>query len=384
MFNINSVINRTLIYFPIFKILINNLKFVEENNINTACTNGSTVYYNSNFFQTLTKDEQVFVLAHEIMHITLKHISRLEDRNIEIWNYATDAVTNQILKKNGLPIVPGTINCPDALDYSAEEYYEIIKNRPDCEELMSKYRHEKDNSNIASHESWDKEEAEDISKSLPDITEHNITKINKDIIKNENNEFLGNVNDQTKETINLDSVGESSSIIDWKQFLKKEKKKVIATDYNLYSGYFDEEGIYKYPYQFIYKGDVEILIDTSASVDEELVKAFLRECKNIFNNFEIKIGCFDTRFYGFHKIVRKEQIDNFVIEGRGGTDFNVAANSFDKKAKVKIIFTDGYSTMPTNSNDIIWIVYGNTTIKPLGGKVFYVDPNTLTYKGRSK
>ena len=40
--------------------------------------------------------------------------------------------------------------------------------------------------------------------------------------------------------------------------------------------------------------------------------------------------------------------------------------------------------MPTNSNDIIWIVYGNTTIKPLGGKVFYVDPNTLTYKGRSK
>ena len=132
MFNINPTINRTLIYFPIFKILINNIHFAENNNIKTACTNGDTIYYNSSFFQTLSKDEQVFIIAHELMHITLKHLSRMGERNNEIWNYAADAVTNQILKNNGLPLVKGVIDCPDALSFSAEEYYEIVKKRPDC------------------------------------------------------------------------------------------------------------------------------------------------------------------------------------------------------------------------------------------------------------
>ena len=90
MFDIHSVINRTLIYFPIFKILIDNIHFIENDSTQTACTDGNTIYYNASFFQTLSKDEQVFIIAHELMHITLKHLSRLEERDIEIWNYATD------------------------------------------------------------------------------------------------------------------------------------------------------------------------------------------------------------------------------------------------------------------------------------------------------
>ena len=99
MFNIDNVINRMLIYFPIFKTFINNIVFIEDKAISTACTNGSKVYYNFEYFSSLSKDEQVFIVAHELMHITLKHITRLEGRNIEVWNYATDAVINQILKK---------------------------------------------------------------------------------------------------------------------------------------------------------------------------------------------------------------------------------------------------------------------------------------------
>ena len=384
MFDINSVINRTLIYFPIFKILINNIHFIENNSMQTAYTDGNTIYYNSCFFQNLLKDEQVFTIAHELMHITLKHLSRLEERNMEIWNYATDAVINQILRNNGLPLVEGVIDCPDALSFSAEEYYEMIKNRPDCEELMSKYRHDKKESVIATHEHWNEELAEDLTEGMPDINEHNITELNKKLIHDENEEYINDIQEQEPAKNSLGSVGNTSPIIDWKSFLKRKKKKVFSADYNLHNGFFDEDGIYKYPYELINKSNIEILIDTSGSVDDELVKVFLQECKNIFDNYVIKVGCFDTRFYGFQEIKRKEDLDDFVIEGRGGTDFSIAVNSFSKKASIKIIFTDGCSEMPKDSSDVIWVVYSNLKINPPGGKVFHVDPNTLTLKGKSR
>jgi predicted metal-dependent peptidase len=386
MFNINSVINRTLIYFPIFKIIISNIKFIEKNSVNTACTNCNTIYYNSDFFQTISLDEQVSVIAHELMHITLKHISRMEDRDIEIWNYATDAVINQIIKKNGLPLVEGVIDCPDALDYSAEEYYEMVKNRPDCDELMSKYRHAKEESFVASHDKWDSKEEEEVTEDIPNITEHNITDVNKKLVHDENQDIRdglgrGAIGSDSKK---IDTVGSSAPVIDWKTFLQRKKKKIVSTDYNLHQGEFDEEGIYKYPFELIRKANIEILIDTSGSVDDELVKAFLRECKNIFDDFEIKIGCFDTEFYGFHSIKDKEELDSFTIEGRGGTDFDVAVKSFSKKASLKIIFTDGYDNVSVDSNDVIWIVYGNTNFKPPGGIVFFVDPYSLKLQGRTR
>lgn len=384
MFNINSVIDRTLIYFPIFKILINNLHFIENNSMTTACTDGNTIYYNSSFFQTLSKDEQVFIIAHELMHITLKHHSRLEERNPEIWNYATDAVINQILRMNGLPLVEGVIDCPDALSFSAEEYYEIVKNRADCEELMSKYRRDKQESIITTHEHWNKELPEDLTEGLPDINEHNITEINKKLIHDDNQEYKINIQEQEPTTDSLGNVGNMSPIIDWKRFLQRKKKKVFSVDYNLHNGFFDEDGIYKYPYELIRKSNIEILIDTSGSVNDELVKTFLQECKNIFDDYTIKVGCFDTNFYGFQEIKKREDLDSFVIEGRGGTNFSTAVNSFSRKASIKIIFTDGDAAVPKDSSDIIWVVYGNTKINPPGGKVFYVDPNSLTLKGKSR
>lgn len=150
----------------------------------------------------------------------------------------------------------------------------------------------------------------------------------------------------------------------------------------MHNGFFDEDGIYTYHYELNRKSNIEILIDTSGSVDDELVKAFLQECKNIFDDYAMKVGCFDMIFYGFQEIKRKEDLDDFVIEGRGGTDFSTAVNSFSKKASIKIIFTDGYAEMPKDDSDVIWVVYSDNKINPPGGKVFYVDPDTLKINDR--
>ena len=41
----------------------------------------------------------------------------------------------------------------------------------------------------------------------------------------------------------------------------------------------------------------------------------------------------------------------------------------------QIVFTDGYAEMPEQRCDAIWVVYGNTTIHPPGGRVIYSKPN---------
>ena len=40
----------------------------------TACTNGRVILFNPNFFAELNKEERLFVLAHEVLHIAfLQH-----------------------------------------------------------------------------------------------------------------------------------------------------------------------------------------------------------------------------------------------------------------------------------------------------------------------
>ena len=61
--------------------------------------------------------------------------------------------------------------------------------------------------------------------------------------------------------------------------------------------------------------ETEIVLDTSWSIDDNLLRNFLRECKNILKFSRLKAGCFDTLFYGFQEIRTEEDIDNMVFLG---------------------------------------------------------------------
>ena len=123
--------------------------------------------------------------------------------------------------------------------------------------------------------------------------------------------------------------------------------------------------------------ETEIVLDTSGSINEVLLKNFLRECKNILQHTKLKVGCFDTRFYGFHEIRTEEDIENMRFEGGGGTDFDVAVGAFSRRVENKIIFTDVEALMPNMSLDAIWIVFGGERINPKGGKVIHIDNEQL-------
>lgn len=184
-----------------------------------------------------------------------------------------------------------------------------------------------------------------------------------------------NPGSSTNEDIrNVTDVGRSKPIIDWRYILKE------ATKYDVdwsYKNATIEAGVISANLEEQPMPETEILLDTSGSIDEELLKNFLRECKNILKHSKLKVGCFDTKFYGFHEIRTEEDIENMKFEGGGGTNFDVAVESFSRRVENKIIFTDGQSYMPKTPINAIWIVFGGLEINPTGGKVINIDNEQL-------
>lgn len=123
----------------------------------------------------------------------------------------------------------------------------------------------------------------------------------------------------------------------------------------------------------------EVLLDTSGSVEDDLLRNFLRELKPLVKDSKLRVGCFDHAFYGFTEIVKKEDIDKLEVKGRGGTSFDTALSSFTRKPEIyKIIFTDGWDNVSNNTfnkglKNVIWVVYDNKNFKPCVGEVIHVS-----------
>ena len=415
--DIENLKRKLLIKYPRFGKELANVRYRETLEIETAATDGNEIIYNPQFMEKLDIDEQTFVLAHEVCHIACNHILRSEGRNHRLWNTATDGVINAWLSHDGLKLIDNCVNIPEAINMDAEELYEKLlkekqqedeqdKNQQDnkssdndsneqaghdshdlwketIERKNQEHNENKDNQNQAGSEEKDNSfQKENQSNDENNVSESDLFKENMDIKKEElkklRDRLTGNdkqAGDNTSSNLfNIDNIGKTKQLIDWRRLLRESVRYNIDWSYrnaDIENGVLVPH-LEKTPY-----AETEILLDTSGSIDEELLRNFLRECKNILQVSKIKAGCFDTKFYGFTEIKNDKDIDNMQFYGRGGTDFDVAVNAFSQRVENRIIFTDGYADMPKKSVNAIWVVFGDEKINPSGGKVIYINEKDL-------
>ena len=422
--NIESIKRRLLVKYPFFGSVVANSNFIAEPAVGTAGTDGKNIYYNHNFIDALTDDQQTFIFTHEICHIAFDHVFRSEGKDKKLWNIASDAVINAFLKQDGLPI-EGFVDIPEAINFDAEGMYKKLldekkqqqngqgndqnqkgeqqqnsdsgQNEDDKQsdvghdthsmwDIAIKKKHQEEQERQQSSDENRNKEQEDKKneeiKKLTELDEKEAFKQNK-IEKRKQLEELrkvlasqshGHGNTTNSEKINITDIGTSEPLIDWRRILKESVK------YDIDWSYQDagiEEGVVTAYLEEIPKPETEIVLDTSGSIDETLLRNFLRECKNILQTSKVKVGCFDTQFYGFTEIKNVSDIDNLLFYGGGGTNFDVAVNAFTRRVENKIIFTDGNADMSNTSIDAIWIVFGGIKINPPGGKVIYIDDEQL-------
>lgn len=381
MSDIENIKRKLLIKYPVFASIILNTEYKETNEVKTSATDGMTIFYNKNYLENISLDEQVFLLAHEVCHIAFRHIPRANGKKIKLWNIATDAVINQFLKEDGLSLLPNVINIPEAIQYSAEEFYEkLLQDRQDGQNSLIGHD---------SHEMW-KDSAKEIfpkNNQNKSISEKNIFQKNKEYKQEQIEKLKQELNQEeiemsTSKNIRTVSEIETSKMqINWRYFLRDSMKK--DWDWS-YQNATIEDGIVTPTLQEISFPLSEVLIDTSRSIDQDLLKAFLSECKKMLNYTQLKIGCFDKKFYGFQKIRNSQELDQIILEGGGGTDFDIAVASFSKRVENKIIFTDGKAPMPKEVMNILWIVLGEEKIYPKGGKVIYMNREELLEQSKIK
>lgn len=474
-YDIAALKRKMLVKYPFFGSVVASVGYKENKDIPTAGTDGETIYYNPEYLEGLSVEEQTFIFSHEVCHIAFNHILRSEGKNPELWNIATDGVINQFLKRDGLKMASGGVDMAEAINYDAEQLYEKLLQEKQQSGQGNSQQNQQDNGETQNQESKQQssdggqsgdnqqqslsplqgnsgsgssqeqsggESAEDSQKedkSKQDVG-HDTHSMWEQAVKNhkdqqektdkkeslldkllgkdkdkkdkektelekkqeelesmgEKDAFKKNLEDKKKQLEELkeaiskqasqagtstnrdirtvNNIGTAKPLIDWRYVLREAIKYDVDWSYKNATL---EDGVVNANLEEQPMPETEIVLDTSGSINEVLLKNFLRECKNILQHTKLKIGCFDTEFYGFHEIRTEEDIEKMRFEGGGGTDFDVAVGAFSRRVENKIIFTDGEASMPDMPLDAIWIVFGSKKINPKGGKVIHIDNEQL-------
>lgn len=384
IYDIAALKRKVLAKYPFFGSVAADVEYQEAEDTGTIKSSGRTIFYDPHYMSRLSDNDQLFLLAHQLCHIAFQHEERGEGKDPAVWASATDAVINQMLKRDGLEIISGGIDYPEAIDYDAEEYYEILLSQKLDIQLIDGQTEGQENPTGGDGESQqdegtddeeddDDDDGGDYQELAPEEDNDDEEDDDEDTLIEETESDAGNA--VNRDTRPVEDIGASAPLIDWRVILPNTIN--YGVDWS-YSNAVLEDNIVRPVLEELPVPETEIVLDTSWSVDEDLLRNFLRECKNILTFSKMKAGCFDTVFYGFHDIRSEKDIDNMVFQGGGGTDFNVAVDAFTMRVDNRIIFTDGQAPMPDKPVNAIWVVYGDEEISPAGGTVIHIKPEMLS------
>jgi len=338
----------------------------KSKNLPTAATDGRKIFFNEEFLNSLSSQEQNALMLHEVLHMALLHVTRRQSRDPHIWNIAADIVVNDLIERNtSFPLPEGAITDDRFQDKSVEYIYEaLLKSKKKYKLLISDIlqpsnanndESKKDSNNVT--EPLSQEEIDEIESFWKDKME---------ILKNSSEHQLSSGKSSLPAGIEQEISTILEPEVDWRHALWKYVGKTPAD--------FDD-----LDRRFIYKGlylesllteavEVSVCIDTSGSVSDELLRQFAGELKGILRSYpNVKCSLFfaDTNLAGPYEIDRIEQMPKAV--GRGGTSFvpffdflkkNGNENNLLGNNKLSIYFTDGYGDFPEQepNNPTMWLV----------------------------
>lgn len=365
---------------PFFGHLVMSMNLIETANspggFNTAATDGKNIWYNPEFITKLYQEDPQyaqFVLSHEVLHAVFTHVGRRGNRIPLIWNIACDYVVNSALVESGLKMPSCGLYDEKYKDWSTEDVYE---------DLMKNAEKQSGKSTMDSHYGDDDFPGEGLSESEKEDLEREW----KDkVVKAANCAGSDKVPGSIKRLIEQFT----NPKIKWHQLLRKHISEYTKSDYTWMrpnKRHFSS-GIILPSMDKQQKIKLGIAVDTSGSISNDDISAFMGEVNNIvsmFDEYEIDAAYFDTEVHSPTKIKGAADFKDFCdnIGGGGGTMFEAWWNWFNgiqgsDKVNAVIFFTDGYpcgSWIPEDQNtNVFWVVKGSKMVAPVGVTLHYDD-----------
>jgi len=382
---------------PYFGTIASSLKLEKNNELLTFSSNGERMSYNSEYIDKLEASEVEFVMANGAMHAVLKHQHRSSGRTNWLWQTATDYVVNGMLVKNGMQ-APVYANYEEKFSgMYAEEVYELLRAEMNSDEEYASAEqqteqieevedvHAENLTAQAEYEASDDAKEEQEGSSEDKKEQQNIP--DTDELSEEMKEHLEQIFQKLKRQDSLPKdlqfvVPEYfSHTVDWREMLYGYIASYAKSTYTFVPPNM------KYLYRGIYLPSLSsdllrivIAIDTSGSVDEDLLSAFLGEINSImqsYPNYEIDVITADAKIQS-HKVFLPGESLDYEVSGGGGTDFRPVFEYIDTTIDyptLLLYFTDGMGTFPDveASYDVLWVMPAESEV-PFG-EVMVLESN---------
>ncbi len=344
---------------PYFGILASRLKHEQSEKLRFYASNGKRFIYNPNFIENCSIDELMFILTNCVMHHILAHSQRKLNRKGALWQLATDFAINNLLKKNGLKIPKGANFNNEFKNMYAEEIYEILKEQ----------------NNLSSTNSFEDNEEENVFSALSKVDEN---------LKDTDEAEWEYAASLAKEVAQR----KSSTPLGLERLAKKMETKNIDWKFELYNA-INRHMRNNYAFmppnkKHIYRGialpsltsdtlSLVVAIDTSGSINDELLGAFIDEFKSIMQNFPsiiVELIIADAKVQAHYTFRGADEID-FETRGGGGTDYRVVFEYIDSNlpmSSMLLYFTDGDGIFPKTppSYEVLWALSQNKERLPFG------------------
>lgn len=328
----------------------------------TAATDGRHFFYNRNFVNSLSVQQNVFLVGHEIGHCIYEHFLRVNDRDKQYWNMAGDYKINGMLVREKIgDIIDQVKICYDPKYMGDEWYTENV-----YDDLKSNQAPVKMTLDVHLDVEGEGEDGKPSAGGNGDNEEDGNGKgkgkkptISKDDAKAISDE-LKNAVIQAAQSVGAGNVpAEIARIVgqltepkmDWKQLIRVSLESNMKSDFTFMTPNRKSQfnNVVLPAMQKEQMIDICISIDASGSILDSDTNAFLSEVKGVmdqFGQYRIRIWSFDTKCYGFDTFTHDDgrDITEYKVIGGGGTDF-VCNWDYMKENDIEpdqfIMFTDG-------------------------------------------
>ena len=331
---------------PYFGTLLTSMELRINENIASFRPLGDVLEYNNEYLEVLSISEVSTVLANAVMHQALFHSDRGKDKVSSVWNLASDYAINDLLVENGFMLPPMANYASRFEQLYAEEIYTTLLHELDL----------KDND-----EPVDEQQTEEIEEQ--DIPEELLAEEEYELLLEQLNIKIEKYGDLPK---GIDRFIESKNEakISWRDELYRYVNAHAKSDYRMFPP--SKKHLYRgIALPSIYGEELKIIIaiDTSASIEDELLKTFLAELyeiMQIFTHYVIELIECDASIQNIQRLTPQEPFEP-ILKGGGGTNFTPVFDyvmELNEDFKFLIYFTDGKGAFPKYEPliDTLWVM----------------------------
>ncbi len=366
---------------PFFASLLLEAKIIITEDIPTAMVDSKeTFYINPEFASSLSEEELKTVIAHEVLHLALRHFARWGNRDIDRWSIATDLAINDYLRNSGFQM-PSLALLPELFKFrsklSAEEYYKLL-----IKKRRIKIQRGFDLHLYSDCDGVTSDESEGVLGDPEADSYYDKKWLNAILKASTLARFQGDVPGIFKGII--DELYNPK--LNWKQVLRHFISSTIVVggpDWNKPDRRFLSSGI-MLPTRRDRRIELVIAIDVSGSIGDREVIMFFSEVNGLLqqcNNYSIVLIQCDAVIQDVQEITfpNKLKTEKITIKGRGGTDFRPVFEYMQAQRlrRPLIYFTDLHGYFPTDrpSFPVLWVSVVDSKVAPFGKTVYLTGIN---------